>query len=205
MEYDIGAAVHCTDGSAGQIKALIANPFKQQLAHLAVETDHKPTDARLVPVALVKGAGNDGIELSCSLAELARLPAFHDLEFVPFVPGFGDPGVTLAWPYFGLPGHAIPAIVDLLPPGEVEIRRHDRVHATDGAIGRVEGLVVDTEANITHVLLQEGHLWDRREVAIPIGSFEKIDEDGIYVRLSKQELADLPELGIHPEEPPTAA
>jgi hypothetical protein len=205
MEYDIGAAVHCTDGSAGQIKALIANPFKRQLAHVAVETEHKPMGARLVPVALVKGATDDGIELGCSLAELAGLPEFHDIEFIPFVPGFGDPKATLVWPYFGMPGHAIPSIVDRLPPGEVEIRRHDPVHATDGTIGRVEGLVVDPEANITHVLLQEGHLWDRREVAIPIGFFEKIDADGIHVRLSKREVADLPELGIHPGQPPAAA
>ncbi len=78
------------------------------------------------------------------------------------------------------------------------------MQATDGAIGRVEGLVVDGEGHITHVLLQEGHLWARKEVAIPIGSIEKIDADGIHVRLSKHELADLPELGIRPGEPPAS-
>jgi len=72
------------------------------------------------------------------------------------------------------------------------------VQAADGAIGKVEGLVVDDESRITHVLLQEGHLWGRREVAIPIGFVEKIDSEGIHVQLSKSEIADLPELGVDP-------
>ncbi len=103
---------------------------------------------------------------------------------------YGDLGDSLAWP--------LPVIVDHVPPGEVEIRRHEQVHAADGAIGRVEGLVVDGEGRITHVLLQEGHFWDRKEVSIPIGSVDKIDADGIHVRLSKQEIEDLPELGVSP-------
>ena len=92
----------------------------------------------------------------------------------------------------------LPVLVDRVPAGEVGIRRHEPVHAADGgAIGQVEGLVVDGESHITHVLLQEGHLWGRKEVAIPIGSLEKIDADGIHVRLSKSEIGDLPELGVH--------
>jgi predicted lipoprotein with Yx(FWY)xxD motif len=34
---------------------------------------------------------------------------------------------------------------------------------------------VDDAGHITHVLLQEGHLWGRREVAIPVASLERID------------------------------
>jgi hypothetical protein len=197
VEYEIGTGVNCVDGSAGRIVALIANPVKRALAHIAVEADHQPMSARLVPVALVKSATDRGVELACSLAELSRLPEFHDVEFVPYVPDYGDPGATLAWPYYGLPDQEVPTITDRIPPGEVEIRRHGHVHATDGAIGRVEGLVVDGDGHITHVLLQEGHLWARKEVAIPIGSFERIDAEGIHVQLSKRDVADLPELGIH--------
>ena len=48
------------------------------------------------------------------------------------------------------------------------------VHATDGEIGKVEGLVVEpAHGHVTHVLLQEGHLWGRKEVAIPIGAVEQ--------------------------------
>ena len=41
-------------------------------------------------------------------------------------------------------------------------------------IGKVEGLVIEpTHGHVTHVLLQEGHLWGRKEVAIPIGSVDQ--------------------------------
>ena len=60
-----------------------------------------------------------------------------------------------------------------------------RVHASDGEIGKVEGLVVDpAHGHVTHVLLQEGHLWGRKQVAIPIGAVERLGE-GIAVNLTK--------------------
>jgi len=198
MEFEVGADVRCTDGSAGKVAALIADPVARALAHIAVEPEHHPGDARLVPVGLVGAASPASVELRCSLAELARLPEFRDIEFVPYVPDYGDLGASLAWPYYSMAERQLPVIVDRVPPGEVEIRRHEQVHAADGAIGRVEGLVVDGEGRITHVLLQEGHFWGRKEVSIPIGSVDKIDADGIHVRLSKQEIEDLPELGVSP-------
>ena len=87
--------------------------------------------------------------------------------------------------------------LDAVPAGEVGIRGGEPVEATDGSIGKVQGLVVDPGSRrVTHVLLQEGHLWGRKEVAIPIGSVKSID-DGIRLGISKQEVQDLPpvELG----------
>ncbi len=79
----------------------------------------------------------------------------------------------------------------------------DRVHATDGEIGLVEGLVIDPGSHrVTHVLLQEGHLWGRKEVAIPIGAMTRVDI-GIRVNLSKQQVGDLPPVDIdHPAGDP---
>jgi len=81
---------------------------------------------------------------------------------------------------------------DSVPRGEVEVRRGEPVHATDGQIGRVEGLVVDPgNHQVTHVLLQEGHLWGSKEVAIPIGAVTGA-QDGVQLSISKQQVADLP-------------
>ena len=72
------------------------------------------------------------------------------------------------------------------------VRRGEHVHATDGAIGRVQGLVIDPrDRHVTHVLLQEGHLWGRREVAIPISAVTNV-EDGIQLSITKQDVQDLP-------------
>ena len=199
MEFELGCSAACTDGRAGKVVALIADPVARELAHIAVEPEHHPGGARLVAVELVTAAGPDGVELGCSLEDFRGLPEFRDVEFIPYGADYGDPGADLAWPYYGLASRSLPVFIDRVPIGEVQIRRHEHVHATDGAIGRVEGLVVDDARHITHVLLQEGHLWGRKEVAIPVASLDRIDAHGIHFTLSKHEIADLPELGVDRE------
>ena len=62
----------------------------------------------------------------------------------------------------------------------------------DGEIGQVEGFVVDPDGyRVTHVLLQEGHLWGRKEVAIPISAVTGVDA-GIRVNLTKEQVGELP-------------
>jgi sporulation protein YlmC with PRC-barrel domain len=95
----------------------------------------------------------------------------------------------------GMPG---PQVVtnDRVPVGEVEVRRGEHVFATDGAIGSVQGLVIDpSDHHVTHVLLDEGHLWGQKRVAIPIGAVKDV-EDGVRLDLSKDEVRDLPEVGL---------
>jgi len=74
------------------------------------------------------------------------------------------------------------------------------VHATDGAIGRVRGLVVDPrDHHVTHVLLDEGHLWGKKRVSIPISAVKGID-DGVRLNLTKDEVRDLPPVDVdHPD------
>jgi len=70
------------------------------------------------------------------------------------------------------------------------------VHATDGAIGHVEGLVINPgNYHVTHVLLQEGHLWGRKEVAIPISAVTGV-EGGIQLSMTKQDVEDLPPVNL---------
>ena len=81
------------------------------------------------------------------------------------------------------------------------MRRGEPVQATDGDIGHVQGLVIDPASrHVTHVLLQEGHLWGRKQVAIPIGAVAST-RDGIQLKISKQEVQDLPPVDVdHPEK-----
>jgi sporulation protein YlmC with PRC-barrel domain len=91
-------------------------------------------------------------------------------------------------------------IDDRVPVGDVEVRRGDDVHATDGAIGRVQGLVIDpSDHHVTHVLLDEGHLWGKKRVAIPIGAVTRIG-DGVQVSLAKDEVRDLPSVDLDDSE-----
>jgi hypothetical protein len=146
------------------------------------------------------------------VAEFEKLDAAEETQFVPGTRGYEayGPEQVLAWPYSSLggidsvEGEIVSGIsetvtYDTLPLGEVAVRRGDRVHATDGAIGHVEGLVIDPRNHhVTHVLLQEGHLWGRKEVAIPIGAVTGAG-DGIELNLTKDQIRDLPPVDMdHP-------
>ena len=89
---------------------------------------------------------------------------------------------------------------DRVPAGEVAVRRGEHVHAADGPIGRVRGLVIDPgDHHVTHVLLDEGHLWGKKEVAIPIGAVTGLS-DGVRLSLSRDEVRDLPPVGLADRE-----
>ncbi len=49
--------------------------------------------------------------------------------------------------------------------------------------------------HVTHVLLQEGHLWGRKQVAIPIGATSRVESE-IRVELTKQQVHDLPPVSL---------
>src|SRR5262249_1488750 len=85
---------------------------------------------------------------------------------------------------------------DTIPPGELEVQRGEHVHAIDGHICQAGGLVIDPGSHhVTHVLLQEGHLWGRKQVAIPVSTVSRAT-DRIEVSLTKQQVHDLPPVDV---------
>lgn len=93
-----------------------------------------------------------------------------------------------------------PVTYEALPFGEVAVRGGEHVHASDGDIGQIRGLVIDTAGHqVTHVLLREGHVFGRKQVAIPIGAVTGVGEDGIRLDITKQLVQGLPPVDIdHP-------
>ncbi len=209
--YTIGTEVACTDGVCGTLTRVIVDPVKRTLTYLVVEPQDGPSGARLVPaqyVTVTLPAQTAAITLSCDRARFAGFEHAQTEEFLPAEDdefGFGVDN-TLWMPYFPLgatmPGAGVPGGTtvtvsrDRVPVGEVEIRRGQCVEATDGQIGKVRGLAVDpSDEQVTHVLLDEGHLWGKKTVAIPIGAVESVT-DGIRLSLAKDEVRDLPELEL---------
>jgi sporulation protein YlmC with PRC-barrel domain len=234
-QFIIGAEVRCRDGECGEISRVVMDPVAGVVTHLVVEPRHRRQPGRLVPLDLVE-PGLAPVTLNCDLAGFADLKEAEETQFVPSTAAYGGYGLgrLLSWPYYGLGaggmsrgrlgggGPVSQAVTyDKVPLGEVAVRRGERVHATDGEIGRVQGLVIDPgDHQVTHVLLQEGHLWGSREVAIPIGSVSEIDrarrlpmdggssgrarpvgmlavdELGVRVKLTMQQVRDLPEVQL---------
>jgi sporulation protein YlmC with PRC-barrel domain len=90
-------------------------------------------------------------------------------------------------------------VQEVVPAGETQVRPGEHVHALDGEIGRVHGLLVDPDDyRVTHVLLREGHLRGRKQVAIPVSAVTGI-QDGIRLNITKQQVENLPPVDIdHP-------
>lgn len=214
-EFAIGAEVLCRDGVCGTLKRVVVNPIARTLTHLEVEPTHVHGIRRLVPVELVDSTARQ-IRLRCTRSEFDALQATEETRFLAGAPGEWryQQNHMLSLPYYPLGrsdpefgGAALPPNVeepavsgaihyDHLPAGEVEVRRGDHVHATDGTIGRVRGLVIDPrDHNVTHVLLDEGHLWGQKEVAIPITAVAGLDH-GVRLSMTKEEVRDLPPVSV---------
>jgi sporulation protein YlmC with PRC-barrel domain len=212
--FTIGATASCTDGPCGQVIRVVVNPVGRVITHLVVGPRHEHGRhlGRLVPVDLAEVTAA-GIRLNCTRAEFDALDPAEETHFVAAIehPGY-EPDQVWGLPYYGLGGvstdgqgwdpggshrpHRRTVSYDSVPLGEVQVRRCDHVHATDGEIGLVEGLVIDPEDHqVTHVLLQEGHLWGRKEVAIPIGAVTGV-ETGIRLNISRQQVESLPPVAI---------
>jgi hypothetical protein len=208
-EYAIGAQAYCEDGACGELVRVVVDPVKRAITHLVVKRRHGHDVGRLVPIGLVDAATQQEVRLRCIRAEFEALDYAKETEFLPAPDGQWNygPNQMLLMPYFGLggteemggghPGRlAAGGDHDRVPPGEVEVRRGQRVHASDGAIGHVRGLVVDpSDFRVTHVLLDEGHLWGKKEVSIPISAVTGVD-DGVRLNLTKAEVADLPPVEV---------
>jgi sporulation protein YlmC with PRC-barrel domain len=220
VQFTIGAKASCSDGNCGEVTRVIVDPVAEVVTHLVIEPEHRQGLGRLVPLNLVDATSGQ-VLLRCTQLELERLEPAEETRFLPGTSGYAGygPGDVGYWPYYpladsdpgpggglsggldGIGGGNITQAVtsDVIPEGEVDVRRGDPVRATDGDIGRVQGLVIDRRSrHVTHVLLQEGHLWGRREVAIPIIAVASTS-DGIRLRISKQEVRDLPPVDVdHP-------
>lgn len=213
-EFIIGAEVSCSDGDCGKLRRVVVDPVARAVTHLVVEPKDREGLARLVPLDLVDAMAGE-TRLRCTVAAFEQLDSAEETQFIPGSSGYAayGPGQVVSMPYYGLGGGiGVPGAMDVdmagvsqtvtydkVPLGEVDVRRGEHVHATDGDIGRVQGLVIDpADHHVTHVLLQEGHLWGRKEVAIPISAVTGV-EGGIHLSITKQEVQDLPSVDIdHP-------
>jgi hypothetical protein len=197
------------------LTGVIIDPVARALTHLIVKPAHDGGFGQLVPVEIVESDG-DPIRLKCTVAQFQGLDAGEERHFLPVddpSTGYAD-GQAYNSPHYELiqssgvlgggardiaygqaPRHDVIAS-DRVPVGEVEVRRGDPVHASDGFIGSVAGLVVDpADHHVTHVLLAEGHFWGRKHVSIPIGTMTRRDQE-IRVDLTKDEIAALPPVDL---------
>ena len=226
MRLELGCAVRCTDGDAGALDDVVIDPTRRRVTHLVVAPHHRHDLARLVPIDRARErapAGDEpaaaAIDLALSLAELEQFEplqrsAFLRLGETPVEDPDWEIGIEeiLALPYYqslapGAVGPGVPAlgfddrvteVYDRVPKHEIEIRRASAVLSADGhGLGHVDGFLVDGDEGISHLVLEHGHLWGRREVTIPISAVAEITTDEVRLSLTREAVQALDAVPVH--------
>jgi sporulation protein YlmC with PRC-barrel domain len=216
-QFIIGSEVACTDGVCGDLRRVVIDPVARAITHLVVKQKHRRDAGRLVPIDLVTSTAKE-IQLRCTKSEFDSLEVAEETQFLSG--GGGQLGYSQdqmhSLPYYGLATRdmgtrvsglgtsvagrntdAHGATYDRVPLGEVEVRRGEHVYASDEPVGRVQGLVIDPgDHHVTHILLDEGHLWGEKRVAIPISAVKRVGPI-IRLNLTKDEVRDLPPVDVN--------
>jgi sporulation protein YlmC with PRC-barrel domain len=217
MRLELGCPVRCSDELFGELADVVVDPNRKRVTHLVVQPRHQHRLARLVPVELVAGsdeAVRPELLLRATVAEVRRLEPVWEFAYLrlgefPVRDPDWDIGVedVLALPYYDAIGiDRLPPVdepnvgvsYDRVPKGEVEIRRASDVSSREGHhLGRVDGFLVDAADRITHLVLDQGHLWGRREVTIPVAAVAKVETDRVTLSLSEDEVGALEPVPVH--------
>jgi PRC-barrel domain len=159
--YELGVPANCTDGFCGNVSHFVVDGTAPVVTHLIVEPELGSRMGKLVPIRMVEAA-DDSAELQCDLVAFDALPDTDESDS------------------------------NTLPAGHLAVRGDQHVHSTDGQIGKIRAVTVDDgTGRATHILLQEGHLWGKREVAIPWGSVTSLD-GGVHLSLTSEAIKELP-------------
>jgi hypothetical protein len=113
---------------------------------------------------------------------------------------------TFMWPYAMAGGDPYqPAMlaslyeqVEQIPPGELAVHRGTEVEAVDGYVGKVDEFLIDPlTGHITHLVLRTGHLWGERDITIPVSQIDRVAPEGVYLKLDKEAVNELPGITVH--------
>jgi sporulation protein YlmC with PRC-barrel domain len=196
----INANVQCTDGPCGQCTNVIVNPVNHQVTHFALQDKSLPNNpTRLVPVTKVAGVTQQQITLNCTRADVTNMSPFIVTDFIQQSgPGMAYASGEAYHSQYVVNDTAYDAVQETTAPGdELSLYSGMQVEATDGKVGKLDELVLDPQSGeVTHVMMREGHLWGKRDVAIPASDIEFCDDKSVYLKLDKAAVKALPAVKV---------
>jgi uncharacterized protein YrrD len=210
MRLKLGEPVRSADGVVRKLVDVVIDASSHCVTHLVVQPDDDSDGARLVPVDLAAG-GAEGhvIRLGCTVATLDALepvrehavlrPGEHTEEESGWEVGVRDvqpmPSHLPAMygDYGGEFGPDLLVAYDRVPKGEIELRHASAIYSADRHhLGSVDGVLIDVDTRISHLLLGRGHLWWRREISIPADTIAELATDMVTLGATKREVDALP-------------
>jgi uncharacterized membrane protein len=200
----IGAKVICTDGTQGTMTAVVVDPASHHLTHIAiVEKSLLHGEERLVPVDRVTKTTREAVYLNCTAEDLSKMEPFtrtHYLEIDQGADGYAysPPYMTTYSDVTMAPDMGYITVQDqLVPAGEVAVKRGMAVEALDGYVGQVGELLIDgSSGQITHFTLMKGHGWGKKEIAIQVSLIDRLEAETIHLKVEKEKISQLPSLPV---------
>lgn len=186
---------------------MVIDPATLTVTHLVIEPKDQQQLGRLVPLDLLDTTPGE-IRLGCPTADFYQIVRAEQTQFVRGTGDYAryDQGQPVR-PYYiqkgSRPGAGIDgrlpqtSTYDVLPAGHVAVHGGDPVHAIDGEIGHITGVVMDAGSRQpAYVLLHAGHLLEHKNVAVPIRAVTRVDA-GIQLDITRQEVKHLPPVNLH--------
>ena len=218
MRIELGLPVDCADGPCGTVADLVISPERRIVTHVVVNPSHNHHAARLVPIDdITAGPAMTSLRLRATTAAFERYRQVEETAFVRagewplvtdenwevglstvlVVPALDGSGLEDS-SYVSMP-YSDGAYVsyDVIPLGEVELRRGSPVQAAEGkTVGRVAGVVLEGDGRISHLVVRRGHLWGRRELTIPVSAVKRLRTDEVDLELTADDVAALPSVRV---------
>jgi hypothetical protein len=212
----IGAVVHGADdqrlgaltrviveGTSERVLGIVVDPGLIASGNALAPGGWERPRERVVDLSAVASVQPDGIRLTLDVAAFRQLPLFENVHAVPVDATTTDgrrfqPGelVNYLGSEFGLGGapyqppeeitHAEPATAGAIGEGTAiwRLEPHERI----GTVDRV--LMDETTQAVSGVVFTHGVL--RRHILLPASAIASLEDGVIHVRLTDQELSDLP-------------
>lgn len=219
MRIDLDIPVSCVDGALGELADVIIDPGTRRLTHVVVQPHDSRERARLAPISGAGGGdGPEGVTLGCTIATVIQSEPIQESAYVrigELIVGGSDWDVGIQEMYslsdYGSLGPEIMGSgmameydqhvavnYHRVPKGDVEIRRASQVTSSDSQhLGHVVGFIIDDDEQITQLVLEHGHLWGKRMVAIPGSAIERFETDELALSMSGDEVGALQPLPAH--------
>lgn len=198
----MNAEVKCDDEDCGHIDKVVIDPTHRRVTHLVIRL-HDGT-RKIVPSTTIAEAHEDWIHLGMGCQALRAAPPFSETDYSLPSSDWGPPEgyrhTDILWPS----DYAATLTSDISPgplpiehvnvaPGEEVVSAGDRVFCTDKECGNVADLLFDpdTEKALGFVV-RRGFLF-ARDVAIPMGWIDHIEQDGVHLKMTAQQVEELAE------------
>jgi hypothetical protein len=210
MDIPVNAKVYCQEHECGKTTCVVINPFRKEITHVVVQEKGLEGVERLVPIDLILASTSERITLSCTSKEFTQIEPFIEYRYV----GGDDLLLGYEAEHYYMHPYLVPDMdeyfkrelidegIERIPAGEIGIHRGASIYATDGKIGMVdEFLISPADNHITHLVLQEGHLFGKKHITIPVSEIYRIEENGVHLKLSKQVVGELPAIPVRWHSP----